>query len=128
MWLSCTIFLQRSLFACQQKRCDHWKTLSPSATASGLSSSHLKDKSKKEKTNTTNRDSVQGSKGNQQEKCCFHFFFFFKRRTGCEEDGWMLSFSISIYRWLRCYVMLLQKKEIPLYIYIYKLKIITLMQ
>lgn len=82
----------------------------------------------KKKNQHTNHDSVQGSKGNQHEKCCFHFVSFSKRRTGCGEDGWMLSFSISIYRWLRCYVMLLQKKKIPLYIYIYKLKIITLMQ
>lgn len=42
------------------------------------------------------------------------------------KDGWMLLFSISNYRWLRCYVMLL---KISVYIYnIYKLKIITLMQ
>lgn len=71
------------------------ETLSPSATASSLSRSRLKDESKKEETNTTNRDSVQGSKGNQ-EKCCFHFLFFFERRPeemdGCYRflftDGW----------------------------------------
>lgn len=33
----------------QQKRCDHRSTLSPSATASGLGGSRLKDESKKEK-------------------------------------------------------------------------------
>lgn len=120
-WISCSIS-PTFTFTRQQKRCDHWKRCHPRQRQTPQQLAF-----EKRKTNTQAVTVFKGPKGINKRNAAFIFFPFFKRRTGCGEDGWMLSFSISIYRWLRCYVMLLQKK-FPLYIYIYKLKIITLMQ
>lgn len=58
----------------------------------------------------------------------FFFFFGFLKRTGCGEDGRMDA--IVFYFDIQMAEMLhnVASKKFPLYIYIYKLKIITLMQ
>lgn len=86
-------------------------------------------KIKKKKSFTQTVTVLKGPKGINNRNAAFIFSLIFRGELGVEEmDGWMLSFSISIYRRLRCCVMLLRRKRNPLYIYIYKLKIITLMQ
>lgn len=71
MWISCSI---PSMFTFAQKRCDHWKRCHPRQWRAPQRLARERWNLKK-KNHRTNRDSVQGSKGNQREKCCFLFFF-----------------------------------------------------
>lgn len=72
----------------------------------------------------TDHDSVMGPKGIDNRNAAF-FVCVFEDNGEKDMDG-CYCFSISNFRWLRCYVMLLRNS---VYIYnIYKLKIITIMQ